>query len=599
MPKNKNITIKYTNRDFSSIKEDLVEYSKRYYPDSYKDFTKASFGSMILDTVSYVGDILSYYIDYSVNESFLDTAIEFDNIRKHARALGYNYSGPPSSYGHIKFYVMVPADSEGMAPNTAYLPIIKTGTELTANNGTNFVLTEDVVFNDSKNEYVAARFDPDTGKTTYFAVMALGLVQSGKFFRSEADMTENLFERYKKVRVGDSDISEIVSVYDSSGNRYYEVDNLAQETILKETTNPNAVSEGVRSILKPFVVPRRFVLEQDDSGTYLQFGFGSEDEDASGLADPSKIALKMHGKNTISSLSFDPTKLISTNKMGIAPYNTTLTITYRTSESFDSTVPSNSVNDINSLLIEFENENILDEEEVNNTTNTVECSNDEPFSSLSQDITLEELKQRAKSHYSSQGRAVTKHDYEALIYNMPAKFGAIKRANIINDPSSTNRKMALYIISENSDGYLSSTHASVKNNIKNWLSNYKMMNDNLEIHDAIVLNYGIDFTVMADNFYNTDEVMSNCIDELEEYYSETAYIGEPMYLTRIYEVLNKTEGVIDVKKVSVYNKSGGNYSTYSLDFNQIISSDGTFYKVPKNVILELKYVDSDIKGTVL
>ena len=88
MPKNKNTIIKYTSRDFESIKEDLVDHAKRYYSDTYRDFTDASFGSMILDTVAYTGDVLSYYLDYHVNESFLDTSLEFDNVRKHARALG-------------------------------------------------------------------------------------------------------------------------------------------------------------------------------------------------------------------------------------------------------------------------------------------------------------------------------------------------------------------------------------------------------------------------------------------------------------------------------------------------------------------------------
>ena len=162
MPKNKNVMIKYTNREFSTIKEDLIEYAKRYYPDSYKDFTKASFGSMVLDSVAYVGDVLSYYIDYSVNESFLETSIEYDNIRKHARSLGYNFMGSPTTFGHLKLYLLIPADSEGMAPDTSYLPTVKTGTVFSSDNGINFILVEDVRFDDPNNEYVAARFNETT-----------------------------------------------------------------------------------------------------------------------------------------------------------------------------------------------------------------------------------------------------------------------------------------------------------------------------------------------------------------------------------------------------------------------------------------------------
>lgn len=598
MPKSKNINIKYTNREFSTIKQDLIEYSKRYYSDTYKDFSKASFGSMVLDSVAYVGDILSYYIDYSVNESFLDTAIEFDNVRKHARALGYNFSGPPSAFGHITLYALVPSDSEGMAPNTSYLPTIRTGTSFTSDNGTNFVLTEDVRFDDPKNEFVAARFDESTGKTTFFAVMARGLVQSGRFFRVERNIENTAFERFRRIRVNDNTVSQIMSVYDSEGNRYYEVDNLAQETIFKETTNPDALAEGVRSILKPMVVPRRFVVEQDDTGTFLQFGYGSENEDDSGLADPSQVALKMHGKNTISNLSFDPTKLISTNKLGISPSNTILTITYRATDNFDAAVPSNSINSISTLESEFTNESSLDVDLVSDIKNSMECTNMEAFTSLSQDISLEELKARAKSHYATQGRAVTKQDYESVIYNMPTKFGAIKRANVINDPSG-GRNMSIYVVSEDNDSKLSNTHIAVKNNIKNWLSRYKMINDSIEIQDAVILNFGIDFTVLSDSFFNTDEVLINCINSLKEHFADSLYIGEPLYITRIYEVLNKTDGVVDVKNVNVYNISSGKHSSFSIDFYKIMSKDGTFVKAPKNVILELKYVDEDIRGTVL
>ena len=176
MPKNKNTIIKYTSRDFESIKEDLVDHAKRYYSDTYRDFTDASFGSMILDTVAYTGDILSYYLDYHVNESFLDTSLEFDNVRKHARALGYKFSGTPSSFGTISLFILCPANTEGNAPDTSYLPILKAGSSFSTANGGNFILTEDVDFANASADVVAARFNSTTGATTYFAVRAYGQI---------------------------------------------------------------------------------------------------------------------------------------------------------------------------------------------------------------------------------------------------------------------------------------------------------------------------------------------------------------------------------------------------------------------------------------
>tara|TARA_R110002012_G_scaffold263726_3_gene446934 strand:+ start:1677 stop:3473 length:1797 start_codon:yes stop_codon:yes gene_type:complete len=597
MPKSKNININYTSREFASIKQDLVDYAKRYYPESYKDFTDASFGSMILDSVAYVGDVLSYYVDYSVNESFLDTAIEFDNVRKHARALGYNYTGIPSSYGVITAYVLCPANAEGTAPDLTFLPTLKRGSVFSTGNGVNFALTEDIVFNDAKNEFVAARFNETTGATTFFAVKANGMIQSGLIFSTEVEV-ESVFERFKRIRIGDSTISEVQSVFDSEGNQYYEVDNLAQEVIFIETTNQNAIADGVRSIIKPFVATRRFVTQRDDEGTYIQFGFGSEGEDATGLTDPSKIALNLHGKRTISENSFDPTKLISTNKLGISPSNTTLTIAYRSNDQVGSSVGTNSVSIVSQSELVFDVDADLDQDKKNTVSNSLEITNELPITSVNADITLEELKQRAIASYSAQNRAVSKQDYESLVYNMPAKFGAIKRANIVNDPSSTNRRLSLYVVSEDSQGKLAATNSVTKNNLKNWLTSYKMLNDVVDIMDVKVINFSVDFVAQIDKRFDTDSVLAECIEDLKTYFKEVSYVGEPIYITRIYQRLNDIDGVTSVKDVVLENITGGNYSSSALNFRDALSRDGTFIKMPQNVIAELKYPDLDIKGTV-
>lgn len=597
MPKSKNINIKYTSRDFSSIKQDLVDYAKRYYPDSYKDFTNASFGSMVLDTVAYVGDVLSYYVDYSVNESFLDTAIEFDNVRKHARSLGYNFTGAPTSYGMVSAYILCPSNAEGTAPDLLYLPTLKKGAVLSSQSGINFTLTTDMKFNSDDNEFVAARFDSATGATTYFAIRANGLVSSGILFSVDVGV-DSTFERFKRIRIGDGDISEVISVFDLEGNQYYEVDNLAQEVIFVETTNPNATSDGVRSIIKPFVATRRFVVQRDDSGTYLQFGFGSENEDATGLIDPAKIALNLHGKKTISETSFDPTKLLSTNKLGISPSNTTLTIIFKSNSEVGSSVGSNSITVVSEANILFDSEQNLEKDKKDVVLQSLEVTNDDPITSVNSSMTLEELKQRAIASYASQNRAVTKQDYESLVYNMPSQFGAIKRANAINDPSSTNRRLSLYVISENSQNKLAPANNVVKNNLKHWLGSYKMLNDVVDIIDAKVVNFSVDFVAQVDKRYDLDSVLSECIKNLKEYFSEVSYVGEPIYITKIYQRLNDVDGVVDTKDVVLENLTGGEYSSSSLDFKTALSRDGTFVHIPKNAIAELKFPDTDIKGTV-
>lgn len=598
MPKRKNIKIDYTARDFDSIKEKLVEHAKRYYPDNYKDFSTPSFGSMILDTVAYVGDVLSYYVDYSANESFLDTSIEYDNIRKHAKSMGYNYKGTPSSFGAVSLFIIVPSNIDGTAPDTSYLPILKIGSTFSSFSGGNFILTEDVDFSASNNEVVAARFDPSTGATTHFAVRAHGQVQSGMIQIAQADLRGENFKRFKKVRVGGPEVTEIMNVIDSEGNIYYEVDNLSQEVIFVETTNKEANRQGVRSILKPFAVSRRFTVEIDELGTYLQFGFGSDEEEVSGIVDPSRVALKMHGRNYISTENFDPSLLIQTNKLGISPSDTVMKITYRINQFDQINVASNSIRTVSTKRMEFRNPSVLTVSKATAVIASLEVNNDKPLYSTNSDISIEELKQRVKSNYAMQSRAVTIQDYESLVYNMPSKFGSIKRVSVLNS-QKLERKLKMYVISEDTEGFLINTDIKSKENIKNWLTKYKSINDTVEVYDAKILNFTIDYIAVSDKRYSSSDVLNSSILKLKEYFSEVFYIGEPLYINRIYDTLNKLDGIVDVKSVKVSLKTGGNYSSTSLNLNDVISKDGTFYNIPKNCIFELKYANSDIKGTII
>lgn len=599
MPKLTNkVPIKYTSRDFESIKGDLKQFARRYYPDTFKDFSEASFGALVLDSVAYVGDVLSYYLDYHANESFMDTAIEYNNIRKHARSLGYKYAGVANSYGTVALYAIVPANSDGSAPQTAYIPTANRGTTFTSSTGGSFMLTEDVRFADPKNEIVAARFNSTTGQTSYFAIRAFGQVVSGQYQRAEADLSSSTFERFKKIRVGDSSITEIISVFDDSGNEYYEVENLSQEVVFRETTNRNASSDGIPSILKPFVASRRFVMEQDDTGTYIQFGFGSESDEDASLADPSKVVLKMNGRSHITDKSFDPANLLGTSKFGVSPDGSVLTITYKINDSSNINAAIGAINTVSGRSVSFDDETSLSATLMNAVVESLEVYNEETITGDSVEITGEELKTRAKAFYATQNRAVTKQDYESLVYNMPAKFGFVKRVKIVNDPSATNKRIAMYIMSEDQNGKLVIANSTLKNNLKTWLSNYKGMNDIIDVFDAKVVNFGIDFTILSEHTKDTRDVMFLAIEEIKDYFSETAYIGEPIYLSNIYDVLNKTSGVVDVKKVSIFPKTGDNYSSDTFDFDLMMSKDGTYLKAPKNVVFELKYPNLDIKGVV-
>jgi len=599
MTKLKTTPIKYTSRDYDSIQKDLVNHAKRNYSETWKDFSKSTINSLLVDTVSYVGDVLSYYLDYQVNESFLDTAIEFKNIRKHARALGYKYAGNSNAYGTITIFCLIPAVGDGTAPDFAYMPIVKRGTSFEAINGGIFTLTEDLRMDNPKNDIVAARFNASTGATTYFAVKAYGQVVSGVFNQIIIDLSNSTFKKFRKIRVGGTNVTDILSVTDSDGNKFYEVENLAQEVVFEQTTNKDASTDGVRSIIKPYIASRRFVIEQDDTGTYLQFGFGSEDDVQQGLADPSQVTIKMHGKRTITDLSFDPSKLLGTSTLGIAPGATVLTIIAKSNNKENTNAGVNTVTTVANRIIKFNSPQTLSAVKMNTVIGSLEATNEEPIMGSTDEITNEELKQRAKTYYSTQNRAVTRQDYESMIYQMPNKFGLIKRVSVVNDPSASNRRLAIYLISEGTDGKLATANGKIKNNVKNWIMQYKSLNDVIDIYDAKIVNFGVDFKVTVDHRFSQFDIIGRCITRIKDYYSNQLYIGEPIYITRLYSILSKVEGVSDVKKVNVYQKYGGSYSDTNINFEEALSRDGTYIKTPKNVIMELKFPNMDIKGSLI
>ena len=596
MAKGKNIPIKYTNREFNSIKQELIEYAKRYYPETYNDFSDASFGELIFDLVSYTGDSLSYYLDYQANESFMDTAVEFANLRKHAKSLGFSYAGVPSSFGLASFFILIPSNADGNAPDMDYAPMLKKGTSLKSSNGVSFLLLEDVDFSHPQNTIVEAKYNETTGGVTFYAIRAFGQVSSGKLQSVEVDLSSNSFEKFRRVRVGDSTITEIVSVQDSEGNKYYEVDFLSQETIMLETSNPNAKSDGVRSIMKPFVTARRFVLEQDNTGTYLQFGFGSDQDDDSGLTDPSDVVLRLHARNHIIDKSIDPNKLLGTDKLGISPYATTLKVVIRKNDASNVNVASRGLDTVVEPIIKFENLSGLNSSLVSQVRGSLEVINEKPIVGQSLDLAAEEIKINAKNNYATQNRATTKQDYEAIAYSMPNKFGSLKRVNVISDPSSTNRRLAMYVLSQNTDGHFVLSNDRIKSNLKTWLTRYKGINDQIEIFDAKIVNIGINFELSVDTRYNKEEIVNLAINNLKKRYQNKFYIGEPIYITDIQNELVKTKGVLDVSKVEVVNKKNGRYSTTPLDLMKIISRDNTYYKTPKNVVLEIKLPELDIRG---
>lgn len=593
-------SIKYTSRDYQSIKDDLVEYAKRYYPETFKDFNDASFGALMLDTVAYIGDILSFYLDYQANETFIDTAYEFDNVVRLGKLMGYKFRSGYASQGMVDLYVLVPSNTNGTGPDTDYMPVLKKGSEFVASNGSIFTLTKNVDFSLPEHQIVVAKANSETGAPTEFAIKATGQVISGKAYQEL--ITVNDFQKFLRLELSSPHITDVISVYDAEGHAYYEVDYLSQNVLYSPVPNRGTDKSLASAIMKPVFVPRRFVVEHEEGRTFLQFGYGSDSELYSeSVADPSKIILQLHGKDYTTDKSFDPANLIATDKFGIAPANTTLTVVYRKNTAADAFAGVGSVTQVVKALFDFEDSLDLDAAKRKAVIGSLDVNNEEQIIGSPPDLSLPELKQRIKDNYASQNRAVTKQDYKSLIYNMPSEFGTIKRCNVMQDHDSFKRNLNIHVVSEDADGNFTKSgekNGVLKQNLKMWLNRYRMVNDTIDILDAKIVNVGLEFKLLAASAANKFDVLERASFRLRSFYAEKLDIGEPMYVTDAYKVLNATRGVVDALDVRFVNFTGGDYSDVSININRNLSADGTTLQIPEDHILEIKYPQKDIRGAI-
>ena len=590
-------TINYTSREYATIRRDLLAYAERYYPDTFRDFNEASFGSLMIDTVSYIGDILSFYLDYQANESFLDTAIEYNNIIRLGRQQGFKFARTHASTGQLSCYVVIPAISEGLGPDLDYFPVLRKNSTFNTSRGSVFTLIEEVDFAKSDNEVVVAAVNPDTGVPISYAIKAHGKIMSGEIVQTTIPIRD--YERFKKIEVRDTNITEIIAVFDSEGREYFEVDYLSQNVVYKEVLNTNSDSTEVANILKPVVVPRRFTVINERNSTFLQFGYGSESAISDNvLADPSDVVLNFHGRSHTTDLSFDPSKLIETDKFGIVPANTILRVVYRKNKDSNVNAAVGTITGKSAPIFKFKNKARLVSSKINGVMASLEVENENPVVG---DVSLpgiDELKIRMGEVFATQNRAVTKQDYKALIYSMPAKFGAIKRCNIIQDHDSFKRNMNLYVVSSLRNGQLAASTDTLKENVRTWLNKNRMINDTIDILDAKIVNIKIDFEASINMEFDKFVVFNQAIARLRDYFLVKMDIGENLIITDIYNALNKIKGISDVDQVKVTNAFGSGYSSVKYNIEDFTSANGKVVYAPENVIFEVKYLFKDIKGAV-
>jgi len=621
-----NPTVQYLNKDFNTLKAQLINFSKVYYPNTYNDFSEASPGLMLIELASYVGDVLSFYLDNQIQENFL----QFAKQKKNLLALAYNFGYTPkvttASTVLLDIYQIIPStfSSGEYEPDFSYSLIIEEGTQVQSNinSSISFYIPEKIDFSKSGSysptEISIYSLDNFNNPNFYL------LKKQVKAFSGAVNTTSfdfNNTERFSTVTITNDNIISIIDVIDSEGNKWYEVPYLAQDTIFEPTeniaqNNPtlSQYNDTVPYLLKLKKVPRRFVSRFKTNNTLeLQFGPGvSSGADEEIIPNSDNIGLGLpYGVDKMTT-AFDPSNFLYTQTYGLAPQNITLNITYLVGGGAESNTPSNTLTKKISGNTVFVGSN-LDPVLSTLILNSLAFDNESPAIGGGDGDSNEELRLNTLASYPTQLRAITKEDYITRALSLPSKFGTISKAYVNQDLSIQNNfstdliatqnpnAISLYILSKDLNNTLSQSNLALKQNLKTYLSQYRMITDAINIKDAFIINIGINFDIIIRPNFNNKAVINNCILALQNYFNVDKWkINQPIVLSNIYTLLDRVDGAQTVENIDIINKSGtsNGYSQYSYDIKGA-TINNIIYPSLDPSIFEIKFPETDIQGRIV
>ena len=614
---NQNRDIRYINRDFSDFKNSLIEYSKTYFPDTYNDFSPASTGMLFIEMASYVGDVLSFYLDNQIQETFIQYARQVENLYNMSYALGYTPRVTTVASVNIDFYQQVPAKVVGgvTVPDFDYCLLVPENTQITSNTDSSQVfLIEDVIdfsSSSSLDPTEVSVYQISGNQPTYYL-----LKKTRKAVSSTINSTTFTFTsavKFDTRNIVSNNIVGILDITDSDGNTWYEVPNLAQESVFDtirntNTNDPNYSSDTeVPYLLQLKQVQRRFVSRFLNPTTLqLQFGAGSTgltDEEI--IPNPDNVGLGLPFEKNKLTTAFSPVNFVFTNTYGIAPYNTTLTVRYLTGGGVNANVDSGALTIVDDTNIRFINQSLPNTPLANQIFDSLASNNTLAADGGADGDTIEELRLNALGNFQNQLRTVTPQDYLIRALSMPSNLGSISKAfaapTKIGDYNAGELPtiLDLYILSYDIDKKLRTASTALKRNLQTYLSEYRMVNDSIKIKDAFIINISVDFDIVVLPNFNNNEVLTNCIGELTTYFNIDKWqINEPILLKDLYILLSKVEGVQTVKNIVIDNLTEGLYSEYAYDVKGA-NSNNVIYPSIDPMVFEVKFPNEDIKGRVV
>ena len=642
--------VSYLGRDFSDIRQNLIEFAKTYFPNSYNDFNEASPGMMFIEMAAYVGDVLNYYVDNQFRETMLQHAEEKKNILSIAQSYGYKPKLATPATVELTVEVDVPATTTGTGasavtrPDFTFAGVVEANSSVLAGNGVEYNLLDAVNFkvSSSLDPMDVETLHPATGNLpTNFRLRKKVLAQSGK--RAVETFAFTSAKKFDKIVLKNAKPTEVISVTDSDSNKYYEVPFLAQDTVFDSVENTSLNDPSLSTyqndtpyLLKLIKTARRFttyVTENDKME--LRFGAGvSSNADEDLIPNPDNVGSSLGFGVSRLDEAFDPSNFLKTQTFGLAPSNTTLTVEYTYGGAIEHNVPSNDITRFNRLTYTLDKTN-LNQANATTSEQSLRVFNELPSSGGSSGENIIEIKQNAGAYFNAQNRAVTRQDYITRCYNLPQKFGNIAKAyivqdeqlevgqlevidglviqvkndNVIPNPLALN----LYCLGYDTNRKLVALNTAVKRNLKTYLSQYRVLTDAINIKDGYVINVGVRFAITTKRGTNANVVLRKAIARVREFFRvEKWQINQPIILSDLAYQISLVDGVVSVippkdnnpnnDLIVIENKntsnSGASYSANVYDL-QAATKDGVIYPSMDPAIFEIKFPNTDIEGRVV
>ena len=605
--------IKYINRDFTELRNQLINYSETYFPTTYTDFSNTSPGMMFIEQAAYVGDVLSFYLDNQIQENFLQYSRQQSNIFDMAYMYGYKPKVTGLSTTIVDIYQQLPAKlvNNEYVPDYDYALYVNSNTSLqtTTANSVTFTLDNPIDFTVSNSldptEVSVAQLSG--GNPEFFLLKKSRKAFSGRI--NTTSFSVGAPQEFLTLEINQPNIAGIVDIIDSDGNKWYEVDYLGQDLVFDgikniNTNDPNTYLDGdVPYLLQTKAVETRFATRfLSNTKLQLQFGVGNPDSTTEEIIPNSmNVGLGLPFEQDKLTTAFSPTNFVFTNTYGIAPSNTTLTVRYYTGGGVSSNVLSNTITNLNTSTINFIKGG-LDPTLAQYVFDSLASNNPSAASGGQDGDTIEEIRQNSISQFSTQLRNVTADDYLVRALSMPSRYGRIAKAWTQKpNAEAANTTLDLYVLTQDNQNFLTTASNTLKQNLRTYINEYKMIGDTISIKDAFVINFGVDFQIVTYPNFNNNEVLERCIVSLQNYFNINKWqINQPIIIPDLYVMLDTLEGVQTVKSIVTYNIAGTSlgYSKWAYDMSGA-NQNGTIFPSLDPSIFELKYPNTDIKGKVV